>query len=252
MLKQLADDEPQRHDLFIGLVGPLGSSRPQVIDAMRSILGGYGYGVERVHLAGFLDSVQPVTAPLPERGQLEYYKRRMDAGDALRRAAGDWSGLAALAVAQVGAHRQARMNAAGRQPPSPVTYVFDSLKHPREAALLKSVYGSAFWLVSIVQDISERTAQLAEELASAAGDFGPASEAQALELITRDEADPDAPHGQHVRDVFASADFFLPVQRGVAWETKVDRFFNGVFGEPFLSPFADEEAMRHAQACRRP
>jgi cytidine deaminase len=130
-----------------------------------------------------------------------------------------------------------------------MAYIFDSLKHPREASLLRSVYGSAFWLVSIVQDISERTTNLAEELASATGDFQAVPEAKALELITRDEADPDAPHGQHVREVFSEADFFLPVQRGEPWRKKVERFFSGVFGEPFLSPYADEEAMRHAQAA---
>jgi hypothetical protein len=35
---------------------------------MRDVLGSYGYEVERVHLAEILDSVQPPSNPLPDRG----------------------------------------------------------------------------------------------------------------------------------------------------------------------------------------
>lgn len=249
-LRQLADDEPQRHDLFIGLVAPIGSSREDVLSGLADKLGPFGYDVERVHLAGLLSTI-PADGepPLPERNEPGYYKARMDAGDRLRDAAGDWSALAALAVAHVTKHRKAR-RADGTTPnPTPVAYIFDSLKHPREAALLRSVYGPAFWLVSIVQDISERKHNLTEHLARQEGQFDQVPESRAVDLIARDEADPDAAHGQHVRDVFSAADFFLPVGRGIPWQAEVERLLRGLFDSPFLSPSADEEAMRHAQAA---
>lgn len=250
-LKKLADDEPQRHDIFIGLVAPIGSSRPQVVKALKDSLRPYEYVVETVRLADLLDDVPRETnAPLPQRTQPGYYQARMDAGDALRREAGDWSALAGLAIARTADKRSKRLLDASRGAhPEPVAYVFDSLKHPREAALLRSVYGPAFWLVSIVQDITERIKNLADDLAKQDGDFGGASESRASELIARDESDPDAAHGQHVRDVFGAADFFLPVRQGVRWRAEVDRLLEGIFGAPFLTPREHEEAMRHAEAA---
>lgn len=251
-LRQLADDEPQRHDLFIGLVAPIGSSRDDVVATLLEKLGPFGYGIERVHLAGLLDSIlADEESPLPGRSESGYYKARMDAGDRLRNAAGDWSALAALAVAHVTRRRAERRSVDGstRAKSTPVAYIFDSLKHPREAALLRSVYGPAFWLVSIVQDISERKHNLTEDLSRQEGQFDQVPESRAVDLITRDEADPDAAHGQHVRDVFSAADFFLPVGRGIPWQAEVERLLRGLFDSPFLSPSADEEAMRHAQAA---
>lgn len=244
-LTRLADDEPERHDVFLGLVAPIGSSRAQVVKALITTLRPYDYRVEHIRLADLLDAVAPTADPLPRLTDRGYYEARMDAGDRLRRGAGDDSALAAMAVARVASIRQPSEG----DGPQPTCFVFDSLKHPREADLLKSVYGTAFWLVSIVEDSAVRTKNLADVLAKQEGSFSAAPEARADALIARDEADPDAAHGQHVRDVFSDADFFLPVQRGGQWRREVERFVRGVFAAPFLTPTADEEAMRHAQAA---
>lgn len=251
-LKKLADDRPQRHDVFLGLVAPIGSSRPQVVKAFRDVLKPYGYEVELVRLADLLDDVpRSDDERLPQRTDPRYYQARMDAGDDLRGRAEDWSALAALAIARVADMRNQRMERmkSSAEPPTPVVYILDSLKHPREAALLRSVYGSAFWLVAVVQDISERIKNLADELAKQEGAFGRAPEPEATALIARDESDPDAKHGQHVRDVFAAADYFLPVRQGGRWKHEVERLVQGIFNAPFSTPREEEEAMRHAQAA---
>lgn len=246
VLKRLTDDKPERHDVFLGLVAPIGSSRERIIDALTSSLDVYGYAVERIRLTDLLDSVRPAgSSKLPTRGQARYYTERMNAGDRLRRLAGNDSALAALAVARVAKKRLERR---ARTDP-PTLYIFDSLKHPKEAALLRSVYSAAFWLVSIVEDSQSRLENVSQELARQEGRFGGAPGAQATELIDRDEADPDATHGQQVRDIFAIADFFLPFQTGGQWKKSVDRLLQGMFGAPFLTPSVDEEAMRHAQAA---
>lgn len=251
-LRQLADGIRERHDLFIGLVAPIGTSRADVVEKFHRELGLYGYEVEQIRLADLLDEVPTVDGnPLPTRDQAEYYEARMKAGNDFRNAVGDWSALAALAIAKAAESRNERIEATSANPESriPRAYVFDSLKHPREADLLRNVYGTAFWLVALVQDSSERKQNLADTLGKQEGTFGSVPEARAIELIARDEAEPDAKHGQHVRDVFAAADYFLPIQRGVEWQDSVTRLFRGVFDDPFLSPSASEEAMRHAQAA---
>jgi deoxycytidylate deaminase len=207
--------------------------------------------MERVHLASLLDDLPGLSGdPLPERSDPDYYRLRMDAGDKLRKEAGDHSALAALAIVRVAEMRERRIKEAAPADTGPVAYVFDSLKHPREEQILRNVYGPGFWLVSIVQDIEERKHNLSETLASQQGRFDGQSESQLAEgLIQRDEADPDAKHGQQVRDVFAAADFFLPVRRGEDWSKHVERFLQGVFDAPFLTPTSAEDAMRHAQAA---
>lgn len=251
-LKKLADQEPYRHDLFVGLVSPLGSSRSQFLQALREEVLAYGYEVEHVRLADLLDSLNPdAQHVLPDRTDPGYYKSRMDAGDRLRTGAGDDSALAALAISQVARHREelAKMDRSSR---APRLFLFDSLKHPREAALLRSVYTCGFWLISLVQDAGERRQNLIEELSRQEGRADSVPEARAVELITRDESDLQSSHGQQVRDVFAAADFFLAIRAGENWRPQLARFLRGIFGAPFISPSADEEAMRiaHAAALR--
>jgi len=251
-LKQLASHEPYRHDVFVGVVAPLGSSRTEFIEAFKSEMSAYGYEVGHVRLADLLDTVPTGQGnALPRRTSPGYYKARMDAGDRLRTMAGDDSALMALAIAHVADRREKERNAASAKSRDriPKIWVFDSLKHPREAMLLKSVYASSFWLVSLVQDPAERRQNLVDELSRQEGRADSVPEAQAIELITRDESDPESPHGQKVRDVFASADFFLPIRSGEDWKPELSRFIKGMFGAPFISPTSHEEAMRFAHAA---
>jgi len=251
-LKQLASHEPYRHDVFVGVVAPLGSSRAQFVDALKSEMGAYGYEVEHVRLADLLDTVPTgQDEALPQRTTPGYYQARMDAGDRLRTEAGDDSALAALAIAHVARRReQERQDSSGiSRDRTPRMWVFDSLKHPREAMLLKGVYASGFWLVSLVQDPAERRQNLVDELSRQEGRADSVPEARAVELITRDESDAESTHGQKVRDVFASADFFLAIRSGEDWKPELARFIQGMFGAPFISPTSHEEAMRFAHAA---
>lgn len=249
-LKALTDDAPERHDLFMGLVAPIGSSRDDVVTYLTAQLMQYGYGIQRIRLADLLDELPEYQqSPLPKRGTPNYHTKRMDAGDTLRQKAGDDSALAALAIARVTQMRDIPPKQAPPVQRQPTVYVFDSLKHPREAQLLKNVYGSGFWLVSIVQDLEERQQNLADTLADQKGKFSGQNDPQLVQLIERDQADTEAKNGQQVRDVFAAADYFLPVRRGQAWTKHVERFLDGVFDAPFITPTPHEDAMRHAQAA---
>lgn len=251
LLRSLTDGAPGRHDLFFGLVSPIGCSRDQVLTDLRVRLTQYGYGMERVRLADLLDDAPGRSgAPLPRRGERHYHKQRMNAGDDLRRRTGDDSAVAALAVARVAHMRENRAGGGDEGADvEPMVYVFDSLKHPREARLLRNVYGPGFWLVSIVQDIEEREQNLADILASQQNMFSGRDDPELAALIRRDQGNPEDKSGQQVRDVFADADYFLPVRRGVQWTDHLERFLAGVFDAPFITPIQDEDAMRHAKAA---
>ncbi|AWG62844.1 hypothetical protein [Mycobacteroides abscessus] len=249
-LRSLTDGDPQRHDLFVGLVAPIGSSRDEVLTDLAARLTPYGYRMERIRLADLLDDLPSRKGePLPKRGEPNYHKAHMDAGDGLRRQTGDDSALAALAIARVAALREVRAASDEETVKQPTVYVFDSLKHPREARLLRNVYGTGFWLVSIVQDVEEREQKLADTLASQQSTFSGRDDPTLTALIRRDQGDPGDKSGQQVRDVFADADYFLPVRRGEKWTDHVERFLEGVFDAPFITPNQDEDAMRQAKAA---
>jgi cytidine deaminase len=251
-LRALTDGAPGRHDIFVGLVAPIGSSRDEVLADLSERLKQYGYDMERVRLADLLDDAPGRSGGdhLPRRGERGYHEQRMNAGDELRRMTGDDSALAALAIARVAKDRDARARRGDEgEDLAPKAYVFDSLKHPREARLLRNVYGPGFWLVSIVQEIEERQQNLADALAPQQGAFSGQNDPELDRLIRRDQGDPADKSGQHVRDVFADADYFLPVRRGVQWTEHIERFLAGVFDAPFITPGRHEEAMRHAKAA---
>lgn len=250
LIARIADDDPERHDIFIGLVAPIGSSRDTVYKEFARALKEYDYEPQRIRLADLLDGIPQLVGSLPTERTEAYYRARMDAGDKLRQMVGDDSALAALAITKVARLREdSRRRTEDQDVTHPSAYIFDSIKHPREAALLKSVYGGAFWLVSVVEESSHRVKNLERELGDGDGNFSPESSSSADALIRRDEADQDSRHGQQVRDVFAAADYFLPVQAGFSWQESVTRFFDGVFGAPFITPTRHEDAMRHAQAA---
>lgn len=67
--------------------------------------------------------------------------------------------------------------------------------------------------------------------------------------MDRDENDQAEPHGQHVQDVFSMADVYIPSRRGHEAKGDVERFLEGIFGKPFFTPSAAEEAMRLAHSA---
>lgn len=234
-LGALVEREAERHHLVIGLVAPIGTPLEEAQYLLEDSFTRFGYAVEVVHLSRLLDDA-PVDAwdELPERGSRDYYEKRMNAGDELRRRVGDGCALAALAVS--------RVNDLRGQADKPTAFLLRSLKHPREEALLRQVYGDAFTLMGLSASVDERRENLAGALSVLEH---PSSEAELL--IQRDEADPeDATFGQNVRGVFTRADAFVTVARGFDIRSEIDRLVDLLFGAPFVTPRAEEEAMRLA------
>jgi len=238
VLKQLVNHEPDRHPLVIALVAPLGTRTDTLLDQLRDTLRSFKYDLNLVTLSELLDEIP--CAPweqLPARDHAGYYESRMGAGDTLRERTGSGATLAGLAIGKIADHRRS-------DEAQPATaYVLRSLKHPDEAELLKHIYGDAFWLLALVSDADERREDFAEQLSAAGATFDD-RRLEADVLIARDENDESAANGQHVGSVFKRADYYLPIRRGFDCRDDVERFLNGVFGKPFMTPFELEEAMR--------
>jgi cytidine deaminase len=68
-------------------------------------------------------------------------------------------------------------------------------------------------------------------------------------LIQRDQAEPENPYGQNVRQLFPMADVFVNVDDPEGFRGSTERFVDLIFGRPFVTPTRDEYAMFHARAA---
>lgn len=234
-LGALVSQEPQRHPLVLGLVAPLGTALDPVIRLIERSIARFDYRSETVHMSQLLDSVTgELWEPLPARNERGYHEKRMDAGDTLRTLTGSGGALAALSISRIAQLRESASDS--------IAFVVRSLKHPDEVQMLRHVYGDAFSLLAVSSSHDERRDVMVDAL-SLFADARPEAE----RLIERDEADEAAKKfGQNVREVFTMADVYIPVAKGYDAAKDVDRFIGSLFGEPFLTPTAAEEAMKFA------
>lgn len=239
-LQALVDREPERHDLVFGLVGAIGTPWEPIQNELADSLQQFGYSAEVIHVAGLLDDLdQEPYRSLPPRDSYEYYERRMDAGDLFRRTSGTGSAMAALAIREI-----AQLRLTG-DTSKPRAYILRSIKHPEEVRLLRHTYGRSFFLVGAVCSAKERRENLSDALSLFEN-----HQAQVADLILRDQSDPtEREFGQNVQDSYVSADVFIRAGRGLSIRNEVDRFIGTIFGEPYITPNSDEEAMYFANSA---
>ena len=241
-LRLLVDHQPERHDLVIGFVGPIGTAWEPVIRAFEDSFCRFDYDTTTVHLVSLLDNLEfKSLGSLPSRDSKDYYKERMNAGDAFRAATGSGASLAALAIREIEEYRSKRTKDS-----KPVAYLLRSCKHPDEVELLRQVYGNAFSLVGVASTADERRKTLSDSISLFDDDLS----LQANQLISRDASDSaNREFGQNVRDTYARADVFVPGGAGVDTSGDVDRYIDSIFGFPFLTPLPHEEGMWFAQGA---
>lgn len=92
---------------------------------------------------------------------------------------------------------------------SPKAFILDSLKHPAEARLLRSIYGDAFALIGVVCGEGARERRLTEVLFRKPEWKKMSTKKAVQEFMKRDADDHQHKFGQHVTDVFHEADFFV-------------------------------------------
>ena len=159
-----------------------------------------------------------------------------------------------MARAAITAIRERRRGRSGN-PDKPVpacAYILRQLKHPKEIALLRHVYGQSVVVVAGHAPEERRASNLADTFAHNEGKATPRTYdhvANTLLRIDDTEVDLDeeqAKLGQNTRDTYPLADFFLDLAGGSA--ERVRRFIQLLFGHPFHTPSPEEMAMNQANA----
>lgn len=243
--KTLIDGKP---DLFIGLVGAVGTDLRATSRSIEQAMSGYGYRCVFLRLSDLIRS-SPLAGLAGHTEALREDDRissLMDSGNRIRSIAKDSSAVSWLAIKQIAAHRKANQASSGSVG---TCFVLNSLKHKAEVDLLKRIYNRSFFAISVYSPLSERLAYLKNAISKShkqplkKSDF----EGGARELIRRDQNEPDNPFGQNVRDAFCQADLF--VRAGAPEKSQIERFLSLLFGDPRETPTIEEHAMFVAKAA---
>jgi deoxycytidylate deaminase len=237
--------EGQRPELVVALVGASGTRLEDLAKSLKDTLTVFGYRSEVIKLSSLLTDFHGWTADTSRSGRTRHLQ---DMGDLFRRSMSDGAALALAAIVEIRRRRVALTH----NPDTPAVacaYILHQLKHPDEARLLRRVYGAGFYLVAGHSPRVKRVRDLGNLLARDAHqpDKGTAFEANALEIIERDEKSDDI-FGQNTRDTYPLADFYanLGISGG---EHVVGRFVELLFGHPFHTPQPDEYAMYQASSA---
>jgi deoxycytidylate deaminase len=180
--------EEESHDLVFGLAAHAGAGPSHIAKKLADELRGKDFKVVTIVLSELIREVSTVAF----QGAHERTYALQNAGTALRKKHGE-SIVAGLAIRAIS---EARAAAKG-----PTAFILDSLKHPKELELLRSVYKTSFYLVGVSCHEAKREKRLELKYKGAS-----AGELEQIKWL--DEEDPED-EGQQVRSLLHLADFFL-------------------------------------------
>jgi len=183
----------------------------------------------------------------PEARRLETYIKY---GNQLRATFDDDQVLAAITITRI-VQRRARIVGAKAAAPEKNVYILYQFKRREEIDLLRSVYGRAFFQVSVYSRRGTRVDNLSRRFAEGqnrgnANTYRGAAE----EIVQRDENESDEQHGQRVSRIFHDADVIVNSDKGEEdVDRQVRRFCDLLFGSNKISPNRSEYGMFAAKAA---
>ena len=244
---QIQGADAEGIELVFGLVGPTGVDLGRVCDALRSQLKAVQYETILISLSELISPYLNV-APQQFTGEYDRVRTLMDRGTDLRERTQQPDIVGRLGIAQIRAARQERTGEATKPIPR-VAYIIRSFKRPEEVELFRQIYGKAFTLISCYSPRHSRIDHLSKRISSSGMPSDKTGEELAVQLIARDYAEEGRPLGQRVGRTFPLADCFVTVESKTALDQHLRRLVRLTFGDPYISPTRDEQAMFFAQAA---
>jgi len=232
-----AEEQPpiaMKHEIFLGVVAPVGTPTEAFTACLENELSGAGYRLRQYRISGAIEALASEIGHevMPFDNEYERVRGLMAASERVRGMLGPTSILRPT----IGDVAETRRRGSGD---SGYTHVLLTLKTPEEVEVLRDVYGPAFYLVGLHSTASTRREHLKRETGI--------DQETAEKLIDMDES-PAGGMSQNTRDAFEMCDVFLPA-RGSTAEPAVKRFVELLLGNPFLTPRIDEHGMFLAYAA---
>lgn len=226
-------------ELVLGLISTVGTDVDEVIKDIRNQLAFFRYETEVISVSQEIISQFETDETKKWHTEFERISYYMDLGNKIRVDTDDNSILMKGVARQLYLHRELDENGFA-QPRRRIAYIIKSLKHPDEVSFMRDAYGDSFHLIGVTSSYERRLKTLIERKGF--------SKEKAQELLERDENE-DLKQGQHTRDAFQHADYFICVTEDIDQiYNSVERLIDLLFGNPFISPNFDEYAMFMAYA----
>jgi len=238
--------DPAHIELVFGFVGPTGIDLEKVCDVLRAQLRSLQYDCEEIRLSNLITTFVGASADF--ENDYDRIKTLMNRGTALRENTEQADIVARLAIADI---RRARVERSGhvRKPARRTAYLVRSFKRPEEVELFRQVYGKAFTLISVYASRAWRTQFLKKKISSTLSSDKSHAAEYAAELISIDHDEEGKKLGQRVGKTFPLADFFVTSESRPELERNLKRLAHLTFGNPYISPSRDEQAMFFAKAA---
>ena len=236
-------------DLVFGLAGPLGVNLEIVSDSLRQALAAVNYKAFPLKLTKE-NSYYESAAKKKGDDYFSVMKYKMDHATTLCSDRNDPAFHARLAVMAIRERRSALENGVLGSGPA-AGYIIHQLKRPAEVALLRSVYGEQFILISVHASLEERKHQIHSSLKRTLPPRAPESEIQQKlnALIEIDEDEGIGASGQQLREVFQLGDVFISAEFRQLLDSNMKRFVDALFGNCAASPNKDEFGMYAAKGA---
>ncbi len=221
-------------EIVIGLVGAVGTQQKRVVEALRDRLRAFNYDTREIHVSHDVIGALYTDIPSHFSSEFDRISTYIDRGNRARESSGDNSILALGVCSEIFRERM-RDEPHDVKPRRRMAYIVNSLKHSEEVRRLRRIYTNGFYLIGVYSDKEMRRDYLIKEK-----NITPT---EADELIKRDEEEVEG-YGQHTRDTFHLADFFIHVgDQDLPWKKSLWRILDLVFGSPYITPNFDEYAM---------
>lgn len=211
--------------LVIGLVGAVGCRLKSLSNILKSLLDSeFKYSVTEIHVSK--EFLQVHSSKESYNNQFERYTDLMDVGNNLRKKY-DNKYLAFKIAKSISSLRRSNPENSRK------AFIINSLKHDAEIKALREIYGKNFYQISLYESPTIRKDVLIN-------DIGMTLE-QAEDLMERDEGEQND-YGQHTRDAFHLADYFIKYDNKTNEHIKnsCKRFLDLIFGNPYKTPTFNE------------
>jgi len=239
-------------ELILAFCGPLGSEISTVAEKLAERIEDFGYSTNHISVSDFINVIPLKQEDAPKR-ELEseeanrIYNAQSGGNNCRQKYGNDI--LALFSVKEIAFERQeniATENAGGNTELAKKSrrkaHIIDSLKHPDEITLLRSVYGDMFYLFGILcaKPIRRNRLERNKGISSADAEF----------LMKRDESE-ELEYGQKLIETLQYSDFFIRNnhEKMSNLETVLDRYIKLLLGYPNITPTRDEYAMYMAQSA---
>ncbi len=226
-------------EIFFGIVGALGTDLNAMLRQLEENLRIMNFHCQKITLSELIREYSPNIPYNPEDVRINLL---MDAGNNLREKTNRNDILSLLAInkiKEVRALNKTKGNTA---------YVFKSLKHPDEVEILREVYQSSFYLISVYSPKDKRRSNL-ENRVSISQNKNVDNEVKNIveKLLLRDASEKEIKKfGQNMRDAYPLADVFIDTTDEIRSNESIKRFINLIFGNTFFYPTNYEFGMFNA------